>query len=98
MIDHEDIAGLMRGMTMKFSVSDPELLRGNASGQVIDFRVHKDGNQYVVTEIRLAAAGEHPGGHGTMMKGNGGCCGPLPPCRHGAARDMSLSLGEVEAS
>ncbi len=72
-IDHEDIPGLMMGMTMTFSVSDPELLRGVTPGQVIDFRVRKDGSRYVVTEIRPAAGREPRGGHGMME--DGGCCG-----------------------
>ena len=68
-IDHEDIPGLMMGMTMKFEVSDPKVLVGVAPGHVVDFRVRKDGERYRVTMIR--AARERPGGHEGMgdMKG-----------------------------
>jgi len=85
-IDHEDIPGLMMGMTMEFAVSDPEVLRGVAPGQVVDFRVRKAGEKLIVTEIRPAASDETPGGHG-MMKGHGDCCqGTMmtAPGRHGA--------------
>lgn len=56
-IDHEDIPGLMMGMAMKFEVSEPGILSGVAPGQVVDFRVRKDGERYFVTEIRIAATG-----------------------------------------
>lgn len=56
-IDHEDIPGLMMGMAMKFEVSEPGILSGVAAGQVVDFRVRKDGHRYFVTEIRIAATG-----------------------------------------
>ena len=74
-IDHEDIPGLMMGMTMTFSVSDPGILRGIEPGTMVDFRVRKDGNRYIVTEIQPATAHPVPEGHGMMMKGCGGCCG-----------------------
>jgi len=96
-IDHEDIPGLMMGMTMTFSVPEPEVLRGVEPGQVIDFRVRKDGDRYIVTEIRPAAAGASPGGHEKMNHGmmRGGCCrGSMsmalgrhaPPCHQSATQ------------
>lgn len=104
-IDHEDIPGLMMGMTMTFSVSDPRLLRGVAAGQLIDFRVRKDGNQYIVTEIRPAAGSETPGGHQMMMR-HGGCCHGMmrapgrqaPPCHHDATQPISCVSGQVGPS
>lgn len=72
-IDHEDIPGLMMGMEMKFEVSDPKVLAGVVPGQVVDFRVQKDGERYLVTEIR--AAMERPGGH----EGMGDVKGPKAP-------------------
>ena len=105
-IDHEDIPGLMMGMTMEFSVSKPEVLRDVAPGQAIDFRVRKDGDKYVVTEIRPAATGETPGGHG-MMKGHGDCCRGMmmmapgcnaPPSHDSATQPVSSVSAEVGAS
>jgi Cu/Ag efflux protein CusF len=72
-IDHEDIPGLMMGMTMKFEVSDPKMLVGVVPGRVVDFRVRKDGERYLVTEIRLVA--EHPDGH----EGTGPINGRMAP-------------------
>lgn len=92
-IDHEDIPGLMMGMTMTFSVSDPGVLRGVAPGQVIDFHVRKDGRRYVVTEIRPSAPGEPRGGHGMMKSGS--CCGASMPCHQGAARATPAGFHEV---
>lgn len=53
-IDHEDIPGLMKAMTMTFEVADRTILDDVSSGQAIDFRVEKDGGRYVVTEIHIA--------------------------------------------
>lgn len=63
-IDHEDIPGLMMGMEMKFIVTDPKVLSGIVPGQVVDFRVRKEGDRYLVTEIRPAAVS--PDGYGGM--------------------------------
>ena len=52
-IDHEDIPGLMKGMTMTFEVVDRTILEDVSSGQAIDFRVKKDGGRYVITEIHI---------------------------------------------
>ena len=49
-LDHEDIPGLMKGMTMTFQ-ADPSLLGGVAAGQEVDFRVREEGGRYVVTRI-----------------------------------------------
>ena len=94
-IDHEDIPGLMMGMTMTFSVSDPGVLRGVEPGQVIDFRVRKDGSRYVVTEIRPASPGARRGGD-RMMKDRGCCAGSMrmapgghaPSCHERAVNAM----------
>jgi Cu/Ag efflux protein CusF len=50
-IDHGDIPGLMKGMTMTFEVADPALLSGVASGQQVEFRVRHEEGRYVVQEI-----------------------------------------------
>ena len=49
-LDHEDIPGLMKGMTMTFH-ADPELLAGLEAGQQVEFRVREEAGRYVVTSI-----------------------------------------------
>jgi Cu/Ag efflux protein CusF len=49
-LDHEDIPGLMKGMTMTFE-AEPALLPGVAAGQEVDFRVREEAGRYVVTAI-----------------------------------------------
>jgi len=49
-LDHEDIPGLMKGMTMTFH-AEPSLLAGVEAGQAVDFRVREEGGRYVVTAI-----------------------------------------------
>ena len=49
-IDHEDIPGLMKAMTMTFE-ADPALLAGIEAGQRVEFRVRYEGGRYEVTRI-----------------------------------------------
>ena len=50
-LEHGDIEGVMKGMTMTFAVEDPQLLEGLETGEAVDFRVlYRDGG-YVVTSI-----------------------------------------------
>jgi Cu/Ag efflux protein CusF len=49
-LDHEDIPGLMRAMTMTFQAA-PELLAGIEAGQPVDFRVRYAGGRYELTAI-----------------------------------------------
>lgn len=49
-LDHEDIPGFMKGMTMTFH-ADPALLAGIEAGQKVDFRVREEAGRYVVTAI-----------------------------------------------
>jgi len=53
-IDHEDIPGLMKAMTMTFQTADPQIVEEVSPGQAVDFRVKKDGNRWVVTEIDVS--------------------------------------------
>lgn len=55
LIEHEDIPGLMPGMTMSFDVPDRALLEGLARGQAIEFTVEFDGHSYRVVEARVLA-------------------------------------------
>ena len=51
-LDHEDIPGLMKGMTMMFEAADHALLAGVEVGQEVDFRVREEApGRYVVTAI-----------------------------------------------
>jgi Cu/Ag efflux protein CusF len=54
-IEHGEIPDLMMAMTMTFSVDDPTLLEGIAVGDEVDFLAKRDGERYVVTQIRRKA-------------------------------------------
>ncbi len=51
-LDHEDIAGFMKAMTMTFDVAPGVALDGIDAGAEVDFRVKLEGGVYTVTEIR----------------------------------------------
>ncbi len=51
-IDHEEIPGLMKAMTMTFRVSDSHLLKGVEPGQEVEFDVVYEEGAYQVTAIR----------------------------------------------
>lgn len=50
-LEHGDIPGLMKAMTMTFAVADPQLLEGVEVGNEVDFRVRYADGKYTVTEI-----------------------------------------------
>ena len=50
-IDHEDIPGFMKAMTMTFNVAPGVALEGLGEGTEISFRVRERGGTYIVTEI-----------------------------------------------
>lgn len=50
-ITHEEIPGLMTGMTMGFPAQDPKLLRGLAPGDVIHFTLRESDNQLMIVAI-----------------------------------------------
>ena len=51
-LDHEDIPGLMKAMTMKFEVADAKLLDGVAVGDAVEGKLKADQGRHVVTELR----------------------------------------------
>ena len=51
-LDHEDIPGLMKAMTMIFDVAPGVALEGLRPGIEVDFWVKEEGSVYTVTEIR----------------------------------------------
>ena len=51
-LDHEDIPGLMKAMTMTFEVAPDVALDDLQTGVEVDFRVKEEGGVYTVTAIR----------------------------------------------
>jgi Cu/Ag efflux protein CusF len=51
-LEHGDIPGLMRAMTMEFAVAKPELLRGVEVGDSVDFHVVYAEGHHTITELR----------------------------------------------
>ena len=50
-IEHGDIPGVMKAMTMEFEI-DPDLLKDVKSGDRVSFTVAAEGGRYHVTAIR----------------------------------------------
>ncbi|MBX9622637.1 MAG: copper-binding protein [Gemmataceae bacterium] len=50
-LDHQDIPGLMKAMTMDFSVEDEKVLGGVSAGDKVAGKVKHEGGKYVVTEL-----------------------------------------------
>ncbi|MGH9805168.1 MAG: copper-binding protein [Candidatus Acidiferrales bacterium] len=57
-IDHEDIPGLMAGMTMTFPVAEARLLSGVATGDAVEFDLTQTETGLVVTALRKIDAAE----------------------------------------
>lgn len=51
-IDHQEIKGLMEGMTMEFHVQDRSLLQGLAAGDHIEFNIESGVGGLKITAIR----------------------------------------------
>lgn len=78
-IDHEDIPGLMPGMTMNFDVPDPAVLEGVAAGQRVHFQLTFDGRVYRVVDVQPEGAAGEAGIAGTSgVAGSAGLSG-VPP-------------------
>ena len=50
-LEHGDIPGLMKAMTMTFEIADPKLLGGVEIGSEVDFRVRYANSEYTVTDL-----------------------------------------------
>lgn len=50
-IEHGDIPGLMKAMTMTFSVADPVELEGVEPGSRVEFEVRYEQGRYTVTDL-----------------------------------------------
>lgn len=55
-LDHGDIPGLMKAMTMTFDVAPEVALEGLEPGVEVDFQVKYEGGAYVVTELRRSGS------------------------------------------
>jgi Cu/Ag efflux protein CusF len=50
-LDHEEIPGLMKAMTMKYAVEDPKVLEGIATGDDVQGRLRATGGDYTITRL-----------------------------------------------
>jgi Cu/Ag efflux protein CusF len=54
-LEHGDIPGLMRAMTMEFAVARPTQLAGVELGETVEFHLVYEGGAYTITELREVA-------------------------------------------
>ena len=54
-LEHEEIPGLMKGMTMTFAVADDVDLDALSPDSEVDFRLTEDGGVLTVTQVRPVA-------------------------------------------
>lgn len=50
-LDHEDIPGLMKAMTMEFAVEDAKLLDGLKPGDAVHGKLKAESGKYVITAL-----------------------------------------------
>lgn len=50
-LDHEDIPGLMKAMTMDFPVGDARVLDGLKAGDAVEGKITSEGGRYSVTSL-----------------------------------------------
>jgi Cu/Ag efflux protein CusF len=50
-LEHGDIPGLMKGMTMEFDVASPELLNDVEVGETVAFHLVHENGAYTVTRV-----------------------------------------------
>lgn len=50
-LDHEDIPGFMKAMTMEFPVADARLLDGLKAGDAVRGKITAEGGSYAVTSL-----------------------------------------------
>jgi Cu/Ag efflux protein CusF len=53
-LEHSEIPGLMKAMTMEFAVAQPAQLAGVEVGETVEFHVVYEGGAYTITELREA--------------------------------------------
>jgi Cu(I)/Ag(I) efflux system membrane fusion protein len=50
-LDHDDIPGLMPGMTMRFDVESPSVLKGIEPGDSVEGRLTVESDKYIITQL-----------------------------------------------
>ncbi len=50
-LDHEDIPGFMKAMTMEFPVEDAKVLDGLKAGDAVQGKIKSEGGSYAVTSL-----------------------------------------------
>lgn len=50
-LDHEDIPGFMKAMTMEFAVADAKVLDGLKAGDAVQGKIKSEGGNYAVTSL-----------------------------------------------
>ena len=95
LIDHEDVVGLMPGMTMNFAVPDADLLAALAPGQIVDFEIRFTGRSYEISGFEVV--GEAPAEEGWRRLGDGLVrTSPAPDFDLIDQAGQSLSLASLE--
>jgi Cu/Ag efflux protein CusF len=51
-LEHGEIPGLMKAMTMEFAVAQPAQLAGVEVGELVEFHLVYEGGAYTITELR----------------------------------------------
>ena len=51
-LDHDDIPGLMKAMTMEFPVKDAKILEGIEVGGQVDGKLLVESGKYLITELK----------------------------------------------
>jgi Cu/Ag efflux protein CusF len=51
-LDHDDIPGLMKAMTMEFSVKDAKILDGLEIGDHVEGKLLVESGKYLITELK----------------------------------------------
>jgi protein SCO1 len=51
-MDHDDIPGLMKAMTMEFPVKDARILDGIKVGDQVEGKLQVDSGKYLITELK----------------------------------------------
>ncbi len=61
-LDHDDIPGYMKAMTMTEAVSSPEVLSGISIGDRVEFEIELSGNEVRISKLTKIAGGDQVNG------------------------------------
>ena len=87
-IDHEDIPGLMPGMTMSFDVPNPVVLAKMREGQQVEFVLELRARSFRIIDVEVLSAG---------VGGMSGSFGEPPPEESAPAFTLTDQEGEAVA-